>query len=269
MKRIACALLFAVISGSGSFAQIQRSANRGLPEGDAAWPSAPAPAAHSDIPAGPMISVNELRIPVAAQKELQRFQQSLKAGNMQECVKHLTKALEIYPQMAKAHQNLGACYVRLNEYEKAVTEFQTASEMDTPMIQPELGLAGAYLVLGRYPEAEAASRRAVDIDPANSMGRYLLGRSLVFEGRDTPEAERLLRESFDRYPDAHLELARILLKRNDREEAVAELREYVRQPNLTPKNRQAIGCAIEKLTQHLENLACTWVPDAPAPAGQD
>jgi tetratricopeptide (TPR) repeat protein len=225
------------------------------------------PSAPERLPMGATVSVSELRIPAAAQKEWGLFQQTLQAGNLRDSVKHLTKAIQIYPQIPAAHQNLGACYVRLSEYEKAVVEFQKASEMDAHMIQPELGLATAYLLLGRSGDAEAAARRALDIDPINPTGRYLLGRALAFEGRDTPETEELLRKSFAQYPVAHLALAGILLKRHALDEAVAELREYIAQPDTPQKDKETIGCAIEKLAQPTGVSTCASI--SPAPVAQN
>jgi tetratricopeptide (TPR) repeat protein len=274
MKRIACALLFVCVFRPSSSAQMQRQAGRDAASsrqfppfyGEERLPARPGPPNSSSgaaDPASGTVSVSELRVPFPARKELMRYQQSLQSGNLRESVKHLTKAIQIYSQIPAAHQNLGACYIRLNEYENAVSEFQTASEMDKHMIQPVLGLAGAYLVLGRYGDSELASRRALGIDSVNSMARYLLGRALAFEGRDIPETVELLRASSAQYPDAHLALAGIMLKRNAQDEALKELREYVRRPEVPQKYKETIGCAIEKLTGKSENINCALVLASP------
>jgi tetratricopeptide (TPR) repeat protein len=275
MKRIACALVFICLLATASSAQTKRSTDLDAPDlplrqpapnpegGFASSPGTPAPVPRPVAAMSATVSVSDLSVPAAAKKEWVRFQQSLRSGNMRDCVKHLTKALQIYTQIAAAHQNLAACYVRLNDYEKAVPEFQTASEMDKNMIQPVLGLAGAYLVLGRYGDAELASRKALQINPEDSMGRYLLGRALAFEGQDTPETEDLLRASMAQHPDAHLALANMFLKRNAREQALTELRAYVQQPEVPQKYKETIGCAIEKLSGAPESIRCALVSSTP------
>jgi tetratricopeptide (TPR) repeat protein len=272
MKWTACALLSLSVCGSISAAQSQRAQTmdtREIPQRQTTpdfvldmtnWSAVPSPPARPVNPSGARVSVDELKIPALARKEWARFQQSFKAGNLQDSVKHLNKTVQIYPQLAAAHQSLGACYVRLNEYEEAVSEFRTAAEMEKQAIQPVLGLAGAYLALHRYGDAETASRHALEIDPGNSMGRYLLGNALALEGRDTPEAEQLLRESSAQYPGAHLVLAHIMLSRNDKEEAAEQLREYVQHAETTPKAKEKFNCVIEKLTMAASELACDLNP---------
>lgn len=272
MKWTACALLSLFVWASISPAQSERPQtldSRGVPQRQGtpdfaldttAWPPAPAPPSRPANTSGATVSVDELKLSSAARKEWTRFQQSLNAGNLQESVKHLSKAVQIDPRIAAAHQNLGACYVRLNEYEKAVSEFQAASKLDKHMIQPVLGLAGAYLVLRRFADAEAASRHAVDMEPENSMGRYLLGKALSLQDKDTPEAEKLLRESCVQFPDAHLALAHLLLNRNDKDEAAEQLRQYVHQAETTQKEKDTLNCAIEKLTVAPSESACVLNP---------
>jgi tetratricopeptide (TPR) repeat protein len=203
-----------------------------------------------------MVSVEELKVPAAAQSELRRFQQSFQSGKLRDAVKHLEKAIAIYPQIAAAHQNLGACYVRLGEYDKAAGEFREAWQINPEMIQPPLALAGTDLVLKRYGDAEAAARQALEIDPENTKARYLLAKTLTLQDRDTSETERLLRESFGEFPGAHLALAHLLLNRNERDAAAQQLRDYVEQAQITDRQKDNIHCAIEKLTLPASQSAC-------------
>lgn len=275
MKWIACSWLFVCVFAPVSRAQMQQPPHQDVTDvpprqlpvslGSAAWPATPTPKTPI-VPLGSTISVDDLRVPAAAKKELTRFQHSLQSGNMPDCVKHLTKAIHIYSQFAAAHQNLAACYVRLNEYQKAVAEFQTASEMDHHMIQPLLGLAGTFLVLGRYGDAESASRHALEIDPVDPMARYLLGRALAFEERDTPETEQLLRTSASQYPDARLALASLFLKRNAREEALTELRAYMQRPDVPERYKETIGCALKKLADAPASIRAV---ESPTPVPQN
>lgn len=202
------------------------------------------------------VSIEDLKVPAAAQKELARFQHRFQTGNLPEAVKHLEKAVTIYPQIASAHQNLGVCYLRWGEYEKAVREFERASQINPHLIQPPLALAEADLVLKRYADAERAARRALDVDPENAKGRYLLGKTLAMQDQDTPEMEQLLRESFEQYPGAHLALAHILLNRGSKDEAALQLRDYVRHAQISQEQSDALHCAIEKLAPRSTQSAC-------------
>ena len=214
------------------------------------WPpSLPRTAGRPTVSTGPTISVDEMRVPSAARKELKLFQRSFQSDNIQDSVKHLEKAIQIYPQNALAHQYLGLCYFRLHQYDKAVTEFQSASTLDEHLIPPAVSLSAVFFLQAHYPEAEAAARRALEIDGTIPQARYLLGAALAAEGRDTAEATDLLRKSSAQYPGAHLILAQLFLRRNSKDEAIAELREFLKAPRLPQEDKHKAACLLEKLTQ--------------------
>jgi tetratricopeptide (TPR) repeat protein len=253
MKLIACAFFFFVLapdlSGQGQYPAP-------FPGNDAPqppWLSLPG-SATQPAAGGVTVSVRELLIPPAATKELRLSQQYFQSGNLRDTANHLEKAIQIYPQLPAARHNLGVCYVRLREYDKAVAEFRSASELDAHLIQPVVSLSAVFFLLARYAEGAAAARRALDLDPASPAARYLLGRMLAAEGHDTPEAVELLRSSRSKFPAAHLVLASILLKRNATDEAVSELREYLQQPEAPQKEK--VACMVERLTQPLGTSTC-------------
>ena len=204
--------------------------------------------------AGETVSVAQLRVPVAASKELQVSLKRFDAGDLRDSAKHLQKAIRIDDRVPALHHNLGVCYLRLREYEKAVSEFQKASEIDPRMFAARINLTGALFLLGRYVDAEQAAREAYDLDPANPTARYLLSRTLALEGRDTPEVLKMLRASGGQFPAAHLVLANLLLKRNASDDALAELREYMRQPEAPQKDK--VACMIERLSQPAHVSTC-------------
>src|SRR5262245_4165974 len=206
------------------------------------------------LPAVGAVSVAELRLPTAALKELRIYQRYFGSGDMQNSARHLEKAIRLYPSIPAAHHNLGVCYLRQKEFEKAIIAFRNASNMDPGFIEPVLGLSSALFLLGRYPQAETAARRAHDMNPGNPSACYLLGRTLVAEGSDNVETVDLLRTSSAKFPVAHLALASLLLKRHATQEAVAELREYL--PHSGNAEKASVACIIEKLTEHLAGSQC-------------
>jgi len=173
---------------------------------------------------------------------------------MQNSARHLERVIRIYPALPAAHHNLGVCYLRQKKFEKAIIAFQNASNMDPGFIESVLGLSSALFLLGRYPQAENAARRAHDMDPGNPSACYLLGRTLVAEGSDSVETMDLLRTSSAEFPVAHLTLASLLVKRHATEEAAAELREYL--PHSDSTQKAHVACIIEKLTDHLGTSHC-------------
>ena len=69
------------------------------------------------------VSVNELRITAKVFHELEQSLKAYKSGDLLGSATHLEKLLVIDPQYYPAHNALGALYVRLHEYEKALGEF--------------------------------------------------------------------------------------------------------------------------------------------------
>jgi Flp pilus assembly protein TadD len=131
----------------------------------------------------------------------------------------------------EGHNSLGARYIDLHEYEKATAEFQKAIDIDPRVMQPVNNLSVALFLEQRYVDAEAAARRAVDLDPHDPTARYMLGAILATEDRNPAEAMEMLRQTKNQFPDSRLLLAQILERRGDVEEAKKELRDYLAVPD--------------------------------------
>jgi tetratricopeptide (TPR) repeat protein len=184
---------------------------------------------------GETVPVRDLRIPPKAIKELQRSQQALRSGDTRSSAHHLEKALQIYPDCLEAHNNLGARYIELQEYEKAAAQFQEAIEIDPRVGEPFNNLSVAFFLLHRYADAETAARRALELDPHQPTARYMLGAILATEKRNPVEAMELLRQSKQVFPDSYLLLADMLARQGEIEEAQNELREYLALPGVEKK----------------------------------
>ena len=241
MKANLCVLL--LILASRACAQTEQTPSSLLPNDRSRLPQL-----------GETVSLRDLRIPPKAVKELQRSQDALKSGDVVSSARHLEKALQIYPDCLEAHNNLGARYIDLQEYEKAAAEFQRAIAIDPRVPQPWNNLSVAFFLQQRYRDAEAAARRALNVAPQLPMARYMLGAILATERRNPEEAMELLRQTKSEFPDARLLLAEILLRRGAVGEAEEELRGYLALPGL-PK-RQNVERWLARLTR-------TSAPKAP------
>jgi tetratricopeptide (TPR) repeat protein len=193
---------------------------------DEVRPDAATPAAKT-VPVGDTVSVRDLQLPAGAIKEFRRSEKCVGSGDFSGAVAHLQKALKADPQFVEAHNNLGASLMQLQRYEDAIGEFETAIGLDSKMEAPYRNKSLSLFLLRRYPEAEAAARRALQINPEHRASRYTLGRALAAEGSSSAEAERLLRDSLSEFPDARLPLAQVLLNRCANLDAAAELRTYL------------------------------------------
>jgi len=78
------------------------------------------------------------------------------------------KALELaqswtlaYPREAFAFNSLGAAYIYLGQYDRAVEPFREAMRLDPKFLPPISNLAGAFMALNRYAEASATLKEGM------------------------------------------------------------------------------------------------------------
>jgi tetratricopeptide (TPR) repeat protein len=212
--------------------------------------SAPSPS-HGANP----VPVSQLRIPSKALKEFERAQKASHSGDVPTSVEHLQKALKIYPDFIQAHNSLGLGFIRLGEYQKALTEQETALALDPRSAQTHRDLSFTLLLLNRNQEAEAEARQALDLDSQSAPGRYVLGRALIAQGRATPEAIEMLRQSETVIPNASLVLAQIHFQVGQTDQTIAELRRYLRAPTNSENKRKA-ECWVAQLSRQPLPAGC-------------
>ncbi len=127
-------------------------------------------------PASGTVTVNSLLHPAppAARKEFLRAAKAAIQGASEEAIRHLRKALAIFPAYVEAHNDLGVRYMQQGAYDQAAAEFQEAVKLDPGAVRPITNLALAWIALRRYADAESAARRAVAADPAFPPARRAL-----------------------------------------------------------------------------------------------
>jgi Tfp pilus assembly protein PilF len=205
-----------------------------------------------------IISVSELNIPSAAARELERARRAYGSGDCRSTAAHLEKALRIYSDILSARNNLGVCYLQLREYEKAVAEFQSATQLDPRAPAPLINLGIAFTQLLRLPEAEATTRQALSLDPTSSRARFVLGTILLSQHHSPEEAIDLFRRSANDFPRAHTLLARLFIQQGAAEDAADELRLYLAAPNVPDRNR--VQCWLIQLTNATPSSTLTSPP---------
>jgi serine/threonine-protein kinase len=87
------------------------------------------------------------------------------------------------PKLAEAYVCLGNVYAGTGEYEKAVTQLQTATTLDPTSDDAFRGLAEAYGKLNKPAEAEATYRKAITLRPQYWAGYSWLGVFYWQQGR--------------------------------------------------------------------------------------
>jgi Flp pilus assembly protein TadD len=85
-------------------------------------------------------------------------------GRQTEAAHYFEKATKLDPNCRDAHERLGTYFADANQHEKAVESFQRAIALEESAIL-NTRLSVSLVSLDRWPEAEAACRRAVELEP--------------------------------------------------------------------------------------------------------
>jgi Flp pilus assembly protein TadD len=144
-------------------------------------------------------------------------------GLTEEAAELYRKSLELDPEAASPHYNLGAQLFRRGEYAAAERHFRAALELK-PNAQTYGGLGLVLWKQGRVDEAIASLHAAIEADPEQPAAYDELGAILVEQGR-LAEAESNYRLLVGRRPSAgaHQKLADVLMRLGRTDEARREM----------------------------------------------
>jgi tetratricopeptide (TPR) repeat protein len=118
------------------------------------------------------------------------------------------RALELDPNCAIAHQWYAALLSGLRRHEEAVTEALQAHDLDPLSLVINAFVGFIYTRARLYDRAIEACRRAIEFDPNNPFGHWILARSLDADNKireALAESEEAVRLSGNTFPyAAHL-----------------------------------------------------------------
>ena len=91
--------------------------------------------------------------------------------------------VDLVPNDADAHQDLGATYLRQGRHDEALAEFTAALMLNPARTEAYAAIGQVHLRDGRYHEAADAARHAVELNAAHKEARYVLATSLIRLGK--------------------------------------------------------------------------------------
>ena len=109
------------------------------------------------IDTGASVSVEELKVPDKAIKEVRLSDKALMAGNLRESTEHLERAVAIDPGVAAWHNGLGSRYSALKKYDEAISEFEKALALNRRYKEAADNITVVLLETHRYADAEPAA----------------------------------------------------------------------------------------------------------------
>jgi tetratricopeptide (TPR) repeat protein len=132
-----------------------------------------------------------------AEDWIEKGEELLYSGSLEESVEAFNKAIELDPQNADAWRLKALTLRDQGDYDEAIAAFDRAIDLDPQDTRAKVEKAGTLIIMGRHEEAAASYERAVDAfedeiethAELSNVWRYQwMGEALEALGRDS-EAE--------------------------------------------------------------------------------
>jgi len=159
-------------------------------------------------------------------------------GRLEEAIACYRRALRIRPDFAQAHNNLGIALAQRGDVDEAIEHYRRALDLKPGFAEAHNNLGAALGQLGKLDEAIVHFRRALDIDPDFAEALRNLVMALIGKGR-FDEAIGVLRKRLAEAPNdlrSRLDLAWLLANCPD-----PNLRDYAKAVELAEDVCRATG----------------------------
>jgi len=174
---------------------------------------------------------------------IDHFRQGLElaqAHKSSEAEAEFNKTIEMAPNFAPAHTELGKLALAAGKIEDSIAKFRTAIRYDSADFDAHLSLGIALLNLKKYDESEPELVTAAYLDRTAVTPHYYIGIVYVMKG-NLDIAQKAFETAKDlkggkSLPAIHKYLGRIYWKKDMEKEAIEELETYLK---LAPKAQDA------------------------------
>jgi len=211
-------------------------------------------------------AVVDSNVPASARKEFDQATAALATGKkegLEQSVRHLEKALSIYPQFVQATLMLGTAYMDLGQLEKAEQTLKRTVELDPKTANAFFALGELYLKQKKDEDAERSLLQGLQIEDRSFQGHLSLARtywSMASKIKDDTAARPDLEKAYDQVKkalelnpnlaQAHVLKGNLLLRVRRAEDAQKEFEEYLRLEPKGPFAEQA-RMIVEKIKKAL------------------
>lgn len=165
-------------------------------------------------------------------------------------IENYNKCLELKPEFASVRNNLGLAYMKLGEYDKAISYFEELTDnyvYATPHY-PRFNMGQAYFYKNDFRQAEKCFREALEMEPQFTIALHWLGRTYI-ELDDIPRATLNLEKAAKltpQVPEIHFDLGRAYTLSKKYNNAIFEFRTVVELDDESPLADEA--------KQHIEMI---------------
>jgi len=179
-----------------------------------------------------------------SEKALEEYEKMLRAdpSSAEKVIKQCREILKTNPKLLLAHLVLGRAYLMKGDLQRGAMEAEGIADLDNKYTPAYLLLGEIYLKMNLIGKAEDALRMALAMDPYNGfiIEKYQEVRAREvdagIEGLKARIAEDSLKVSL------HLDLAKMYIQKNLKEEAIRELQVALKDRVRAPFAYSLLGC---------------------------
>jgi tetratricopeptide (TPR) repeat protein len=174
-----------------------------------------------------------------------------------------SERIDLIPNDAEAHHELGDMYFRQGRQVEALAEFTVAVMLNPKRVDTHAAIGQVHLRDAKYAEAVAAARRAVALDDSQREARYVLATSLirmgnVDEGKRELDVYQRLQSEATAARSRQLEIdalrrdASVSIVNGEFGKAIELLRQALKQDTESAQSHLDLGIALLKAGQPAE-----------------
>jgi tetratricopeptide (TPR) repeat protein len=167
--------------------------------------------------------------PKRAVKEFDKGVAADKDGRLDDAIHHYQKAVAIAPDFYPAHNNLGSNYLSRSDFSEARLQFEEVVRLNQSDAAGYLNLSNVSMLTGKLDEAQEFLSEGMRRQPDSALGTFLRGSLDIRLGK-LMEAEQNLRRAIELSPtmsQARLQLVNLLMREGRKDDAVAQLHNFV------------------------------------------
>lgn len=200
--------------------------------------------------AGDSVSVAQYKVPEKARNELHKAQSAAHKGKVDEVEKHLTEALNIYPDFSEALTMRAIDELDHNNLANATADLEHAIKSDASYGTAYLVLGAAYNVQKRWDDAARVLDRGLSLQPNSWQGFFELGKTYVGKAdyqkalATLDKAQALAPQD---YAPVHLVKAHVLLSQKNYNQAMGELQAYLDRAPKDDANSAQVRQAMQQM----------------------
>ena len=186
----------------------------------------------------PAVSAEELALPSKVRGEFEKGKNELKKKKYPAAIQHLKAVTEAQAQFALGHEILGVAYYRSGYAAKAEAAFRKAIDLDSKRAESYIQLGLLSYEGQHYADSQRYLETGLRMEPGSWFGHYQLGLT-YFALENYNDSEKEFRKAQDLDPtfaEVHVRLGNVYLRLQNAAKALAEFENYL---HMDPKGHLA------------------------------